>query len=87
MNVMRGFGRANSTPPPVVAPVTVEAGKENEKGAGRGEGFGKRVVKLDAPVQRFLDVVGPEELRVGEVGALLGEYRRLVAALREMGAF
>ena len=85
---MRGFGRANSTPPPVVAPVTVEAGKEDEKGAaGRSEGFGKRVVKVDPPVQRFLDVAGPEELRVGEVGALLGEYRRLAAALREMGAF
>ena len=80
MNVMRGFGRANSTPPPVVAPVTVEAGKENEM-------FGKRVVKVEPPVQRFLDVAGSEELRVGEVGALLGEYRRLVGALREMGAF
>ena len=95
MNVMRGFGRANSTPPPVVAPVTAETGKENvgddnKHDVARGSKTlaGERTVgKVDPPVQRFLDVAGPEELRIGEVAVLLEEYRRLVRGLRDMGAF
>ncbi|KAK2463855.1 hypothetical protein APHAL10511_004160 [Amanita phalloides] len=41
---------------------------------------------ITPPVQRFLDCA-PDELRIGEVVELLGEYRRLVDAVRAMGGF
>lgn len=43
-------------------------------------------LKIDPPIQRFLDTQDAGELRVGDVAALLEDYKRLAAALYKPGA-
>lgn len=43
--------------------------------------------KIDGPVQRFMDVRSPGDLRLSEVVELLRDYRRLAGALKERDAF
>jgi len=87
MNVMRGFGRSNSsssvTPvtTPAPAPLSVEPVLERDRVlAERGE-------KVEGPIQRFMYISEAEELRVGDVGELLRDYQRLAGVLKGMGAF
>ncbi|KFY53766.1 hypothetical protein V497_08276 [Pseudogymnoascus sp. VKM F-4516 (FW-969)] len=90
IGMMRGFGRA--TP--------AAAGKE-EVGGGDGgveeltTAFpdlaavlppGKAGAKVDPPIQRFMEVRDPGELRLNEVVELLRDYRRLAGTLKELGA-
>lgn len=49
----------------------------------RGSGAEK---KVEPPIQRFMEVRDVGELRIGEVEALVRDYRRLAGALRELGA-
>ncbi|KFY93302.1 hypothetical protein V498_04490 [Pseudogymnoascus sp. VKM F-4517 (FW-2822)] len=90
IGMMRGFGRA---PPPA-------AGKEEVGGADGGveeltSAFpdlaavlppGRTGAKIDPPIQRFMEVRDPGELRLNEVVELLRDYRRLAGSLRELGA-
>jgi len=86
MNVMRGFGRSNSsssatpTLTQMPAALNVQGPQALEKDKERGE-------KVEGPIQRFLDVGGIEELRIGDVAELLRDYQRLAGVLRGMGAF
>ncbi|OBU01134.1 hypothetical protein VE01_00812 [Pseudogymnoascus verrucosus] len=87
IGMMRGFGRA--APP--------AAGKEEMDGAVEEltTAFpdlaavlppGKAGVKVDPPIQRFMEVRDPGELRLNEVVELLRDYRRLAGSLKELGA-
>ncbi|KAJ5556124.1 Vacuolar sorting protein 9 subgroup [Penicillium frequentans] len=42
--------------------------------------------KIDPPIQRFIDTQDAQDLRVGDVAALLEDYKRLAAALHKAGA-
>jgi hypothetical protein len=51
--------------------------------AGGGEAEGV----VPPPIGRFLRCGSGEELRVGEVGKLLEDYKRLAGLLTELGVF
>ncbi|KAJ6013756.1 Vacuolar sorting protein 9 subgroup [Penicillium herquei] len=42
--------------------------------------------KIEPPIQRFLDMQDARDLRIGDVAALLEDYKRLSAALQKSGA-
>lgn len=42
--------------------------------------------KIDPPIQRFIEIQNAQDLRVGDVAALLEDYKRLAAALHKSGA-
>ena len=46
----------------------------------------KEVKKIAPPIQRFMDVRSPGDLKLSEVVELLRDYRRLAKALKDMGA-
>ncbi len=90
MNVMRGFGRTASNTPPAI-PASAE--KFKELGAGDVKTPAEpqyettRVARMAPPIQRFLDIDGPGDLKITEVTELLEDYRRLARALHDMRAF
>jgi hypothetical protein len=43
-------------------------------------------LKIDPPIQRFLETQDACELRIGDVAVLLEDYKRLAAALYKPGA-
>lgn len=44
-------------------------------------------MSIAPPIERFMTLQNPGELRIGEVLELLRDYRRLAGALKELGAF
>ncbi|KAF4585614.1 VPS9 domain protein [Ophiocordyceps camponoti-floridani] len=89
---IRGFGRSSA--PPAVIPVK-DGADETADGGDLSEAFPdlasslppKQAFKISPPLRRFLEVEDPSDLRLGEVGDLLLDYRRLAAALKEKDAF
>ena len=43
-------------------------------------------LKMDPPIQRFLETQDARDLRVGDVAALLEDYKRLAGLLHKSGA-
>lgn len=90
MNMMRGFGRSTSsgapTPPADRSKELDHAHPESDSTAppSASKQSGSKVA---APVQRFLDLGDPGDLKIGEVAELLNDYRRLAGALKHLGAF
>ena len=89
MNMMRGFGRSTSygapTPP---ADRSKELGHAHPESSSTASATASKQSgsKVAAPVQRFLDVADPGNLKISEVAELLNDYRRLVDALKNLGA-
>ena len=89
MSGLRGFGRSSSSGPtsaPTAAP-SVEKPKEQLQESLSGSSGGVVTAKIAPPTQRYMDVATPEELKIGEVADLLNDYKRLAAALKNIGAF
>ena len=89
MSSLRGFGRSSSSGPtsaPTAAP-SVEKPKEQLQESPGGSSGGTVTAKIAPPTQRYMDVATPEELKIGEVADLLNDYKRLAAALKNIGAF
>ncbi|KAI9736283.1 MAG: hypothetical protein M1834_001169 [Cirrosporium novae-zelandiae] len=92
---MRGFGRpVIDTPSPIAASAenSRELGVVTEDGKVEGTIVSDKwkelsEKKIAAPIQRFLELKGPGELKMSEVGELLKDYVRLAGALKERGAF
>lgn len=89
MNVMRAFGRSNSSTStsitPTQSPAPLQSTEETvEKDKSVAEREGERV---EPPIQRFLETAEAGELKVGDVGELLRDYQRLAGVLKGMGAF
>ncbi|KZF22729.1 hypothetical protein L228DRAFT_282816 [Xylona heveae TC161] len=42
--------------------------------------------KVSPPIERFMEVSNPGELKIGEISELLRDYRRLAGVLKELGA-
>lgn len=89
MSGLRGFGRSSSSGPtsaPTAAP-SVEKPKEQLQESPSGSSGGAVTAKIAPPTQRYMDIATPEELKIGEVADLLNDYKRLAAALKNIGAF
>ncbi|KAI0603186.1 hypothetical protein F4775DRAFT_587708 [Biscogniauxia sp. FL1348] len=94
MSMMRGFGRAATTPTPPTTTPTKDANKSMD-GGDLATAFPdlapslppKNVPQIEPPKKRFMELQNPGDLRLGEVLDLLRDYRRLAGALKDMGAF
>lgn len=91
MNVMRGFGRStsSSTPTPTLA-TAGKSGQELQQGPPTDKDVGDAQslsIKALPPIQRYMDIISAEDLKIGEVAELLNDYKRLASALKTMGAF
>ena len=89
MSGLRGFGRSSSSGPtsaPTAAP-SIEKPKDRTQESPSGSSGGTVTAKIAPPTQRYMDVATPEELKIGEVADLLNDYKRLAAALKNIGAF
>lgn len=94
VNVMRGFGRSSNTSSPAVTPSPLsgnDTNKELKIGLGLSTSASMppppspHTVKIDPPIQRFVDIVDAGELKLSDVQILLGEYKRLAKAVQERG--
>ena len=91
MNVMRGFGRSTSSGTPTQTLATagkssqeLQQGPLTDKDVGHAQSSS---IKALPPIQRYMDTVSAEDLKIGEVAELLNDYKRLASALKTMGAF
>ncbi|KAI0013641.1 hypothetical protein F4779DRAFT_562503 [Xylariaceae sp. FL0662B] len=92
ISMMRGFGRAATTPTP--PPKDAPSSKPSE-GGDLATAFPdiaaalppKDVPKIEPPRKKFMELQNPADLRIGDVLELLRDYRRLAHALKEMDAF
>ncbi|KAI1085671.1 hypothetical protein F5B20DRAFT_11903 [Whalleya microplaca] len=96
IGMMRGFGRAATTPTPTPPAKDVAgAGSKTSEGGDLATAFPdlaaalppKDVQKIDPPKKKFMELQNPADLRIGDVLELLRDYRRLANALKEMDAF
>lgn len=91
MNVMRGFGRSTPTGTPTQTPATAgKSSQELQQGplTDKDVGYAQSPsIKALPPIQRYIDIVSAEDLKIGEVAELLNDYKRLASALKTMGAF
>ncbi|KAI1375907.1 hypothetical protein F4677DRAFT_421204 [Hypoxylon crocopeplum] len=93
MSMMRGFGRAATTPTPT--PPTKDAAAKTADGGDLATAFPdiaaalppKDIPKIDPPKKKFMELQNPADLRLGDVLELLRDYRRLAGALKDMDAF
>lgn len=92
MSVMRGFGRSTSSGTPTVT--LANAGKPSQEvqqasTTTKIDGMDAQTSSMKAlpPIQRYMDVASAEDLKIGEVGELLNDYKRLAGALKTMGVF
>ncbi|KAI2471618.1 hypothetical protein F4781DRAFT_386063 [Annulohypoxylon bovei var. microspora] len=91
ISMMRGFGRAATTP---VTP-TKDATTKTADGGDLATAFPdiaaalppKDALKVDPPKKKFMELQNPADLRIGDVLELLRDYRRLAGALKDMDAF
>ncbi|KAI0180290.1 hypothetical protein GGR52DRAFT_530741 [Hypoxylon sp. FL1284] len=93
MSMMRGFGRAATTPTPTPPPK--DASGKTMDGGDLATAFPdlaaalppKDTPKIDPPKKKFMELQNPADLRLGDVLELLRDYRRLAGALKDMDAF
>ncbi|KAI0377807.1 hypothetical protein F5Y04DRAFT_169826 [Hypomontagnella monticulosa] len=91
MSMMRGFGRAATTP----TPPPKDATAKTTDGGDLATAFPdiaaalppKDTPKIDPPKKKFMELQNPADLRLGDVLELLRDYRRLAGALKDMDAF
>lgn len=57
-----------------------------KEGGGKKEELKKEVRKVAPPIQRFMGLRSPGDLKLNEVVELLRDYRRLANALKDLGA-
>lgn len=86
IGMIRGFGRTASTPAaPLIKP----------EGGDLASAFPdiatalppKQTPQIAPPVKKFIEASTAAELRLGDIGDLLRDYRRLAAALKDRDAF
>ena len=82
MTVMRGFGRSTSSN--IVTPTLTTA----EQAPVQKDMTDTRIstIKTLPPIQRYMDAASVEDLKIGEMAALLKDYKRLACALKDIGA-
>ncbi|CAG8053138.1 unnamed protein product [Penicillium salamii] len=84
--MMKNFGRnAPETPVRSVSPSGLDRFKPSPASVENGSGAASPLpaVKVDPPIQRFLETQDARDLRIGDVAVLLEDYKRLAAALHK----
>lgn len=84
--MMKNFGRnAPETPVRSVSPSGLDRFKPSPASVENGSGTASPLpaVKVDPPIQRFLETQDARDLRIGDVAVLLEDYKRLAAALHK----
>lgn len=87
MGGFRGFGRSptlTDSPPPIAG--TAEKAKQLGSGQASPAKSAEKALQVEPPIRRFLDVQSPSDLKVGDLGELLKDYKRLAGALKDLGA-
>ncbi|KAL8381699.1 hypothetical protein RB595_005808 [Gaeumannomyces hyphopodioides] len=87
MGMMRGFGRTSSTP---VVPVKQADGGDLASvfpDIATALPPKQQPPQIAPPVKKFMEAQTAAELRIGDIGDLLRDYRRLAAALKDRDAF
>ena len=84
--MMKNFGRAPETPGArSVSPSGLDRFKPSpasvDSPSAAGSPLPTSSLKVDPPIQRFLETQDARDLRVGDVAVLLEDYKRLAAAL------
>ena len=95
MGGLRAFGRSasSSSNPTGSSSETVEKpsgkaqGQSNSEKEATPNGLVASKTKIEPPIERFLVLTDEKELRIGEVGELLKDYKRLADKLHDLGAF
>ncbi|KAI0128562.1 hypothetical protein BJ170DRAFT_622113 [Xylariales sp. AK1849] len=94
MNVMRGFGRTQTTPVPTSSakdPVTSKAVDGGDLATAFPDIAAalppKDIPQIRPANKRLMELQNPADLKLGEVLELLRDYRRLASALKERDAF
>ncbi|KAL2793557.1 hypothetical protein BJX66DRAFT_305773 [Aspergillus keveii] len=75
--MIRGFGR----PTPESSALPSPALPDRTKGPSS-----TREVRIDPPIQRFLQIQNANDLTIGDVSVLLEDYKRIAAALSKQGS-
>ena len=95
MGGLRAFGRSASSTSNSTIPSTENVDKPHSKPQGQTN-MEKEVTpnavmasktKMEPPIQKFLALTDVDEMRLGEVGELLKDYKRLADKLQDLGAF
>ena len=94
MGGLRAFGRSASTSNSAV-PSTENVDKSHSKPQSQSSQEKETTpnalvaskTKMEPPIQRFLVLTNVDEMRLGEVGELLKDYKRLADRLQDLGAF
>ena len=79
INPMRGFGRSTAVTPSAPL-IHADASKEAVVDDASTS-------KVEPPIQRFLKIETAEDLRLGDVGELLKDYKRLAGVLKSTGLY
>jgi hypothetical protein len=82
--MIKNFGRnAPETPGPrAISPAAMDRLKVTPASADTtASPLATSTVRIDPPIQRFLDVQDVRDLRLGDVAVLLEDYKRLATAL------
>ncbi|KAL7626735.1 hypothetical protein AAE478_003509 [Parahypoxylon ruwenzoriense] len=91
IGMMRGFGRAATTPTPPAKDITSKPADGGDLATAFPDLAAslppKDVPKIDPPKKKFMELQNPTDLRIGDVLELLRDYRRLAGALKDMDAF
>ena len=92
MGGLRAFGRSASSSNSAV-PSTENVDKPHSKPQSQSSqektpnALLASKTKMEPPIQRFLVLTNVDEMRLGEVGELLNDYKRLADKLQGLGAF
>jgi hypothetical protein len=78
--MIRGFGRAATTPAETPASVIQPFTTVTATADGSAD-VSAALSKIDPPVKRFLETEDPGDLKLRDVSELLQDYKRLAAAL------
>ena len=95
MGGLRAFGRSASSTSNSAVPSTENVDKPHSKPQSQSnhekEATPNALVasktKMEPPIQRFLVLTDVDEMRLGEVGELLKDYKRLADKLQDLGVF
>ena len=83
--MIKSFGRSPTDPSsPAATPTTSKA--STTTASGDPSDADRAPTKLDPPIQRFLDTEHADDLKLGDVSALLRDYKRLAFALFKQSA-
>lgn len=89
--MIKNFGRNTPDTPTArrVSPAAMDRLKvspaSTENSSGQASPLPPSGIRIDPPIQRFLEAQDAQDLRIGDVAALLEDYKRLAAVVHQYG--